>query len=327
MATQALEVLMEKHRVTSGVGKMLSVTSNMIDLVELNLQNGWKIIQDKNKSIIEFSRHIERVQKEKNRLLDIMKGSDVTEIRLLVQERKDLDVEKERLTRATAILLGKNESQTFKVENLKDQLKKASEGNNEAQELQPEAVWARKISDAAGKIHQNAIELVRQRLEKTFTEKFAVIKSGKFVTEITKDFEVLTRDEFGHPTELSEGEKMMKAYVFAICLREVINLGFPLIVDTPFGKLSSQNRAELAKMLSKFLREEITSVDRQAFFLMQDTEYTPYTKKYFESLKPIEAYLAKDEENENTKSDLGYGIDPDWKLHESWKDWAEGKIG
>jgi len=325
--TIALQELMEKHRINSGVGKMLAITSNLIDLVELNLQNGWKTIQDKNRLIIDTSKHIERIQKEKNRLLDLMNGSDVTEIRLLVQERKDLDREIERLTQAKAILLGQNESQTHKLTSLQDQFAKASEGNNAALELKLEADWARKISSAAGKIHQNAIELVRQRLEKTFTEKFAVIKSGKFVTEITKDFEVLTRDEFGHPTELAEGEKMMKAYVFAICLREVINLGLPLIVDTPFGRLGSKNRAELAKMLLMFLKDEVTNLDRQAIFLMQDTEYTPYTKKYFASLKPIEAYLGQDKDNVNTKSDLGYGIDPDWLLHESWKDWAEGRIG
>ena len=325
-ATQSLENLMEKHRITSGVGKLLSSTASRLNIVELHLQNGWKTIQDKNKLISDFLRQVERIQKEKNRLLDLMQGNDVSEIRLLVDERKELERDKDRLQREIAILLGQNESQTFKVETLTQQLAKASEGNKEAQALQSEADWARKISQAAGKIHQSAIELVRQRLEKTFTEKFSVIKSGKFVTEITKDFEVLTRDEFGNSTELSEGEKMMKAYVFAICLREVINLSFPLIVDTPFGKLSSVNRAELAKMLSKFLEEEVTNLDRQAFFLMQDTEYTPYTKRYFEHLEPIEAYLASDKKNENSKSDLGFGIDPDWLLHEAWKDWAEGKI-
>jgi hypothetical protein len=133
-------------------------------------------------------------------------------------------------------------------------------------------------------------------------------------------------NEFGKETELSEGEKMMKAYIFSICLREVINLGFPLVVDTPFGRLDSPNRAELAKMLSNFLEEEVAKSNRQAFFLMQDTEYNPYTRKYFEHLKPIEAYLAKDNNFENIKSDLGYGIDEDWFLFESWKDWKEGKI-
>lgn len=324
--TKSLEALIEKHRVSSGVGKVLDSMSREIDLVEQSLLQGWKSIQDKNSVIMTVTSRIERVQKEKERLLEIMKGSDATEIRLLVDEKKSLDRRRESLVIDIARLLGQNESQTFKVETLQRELAEATEGNKEAELLQREAKIARDISEAAGKIHQSAIKQVRQRLQDSFSEKFAVVKRGKFKTEITEDFEVRTLNEFGHETELSEGEKMMKAYVFAISLREVINLGFPLVVDTPFGRLDSSNRAELSKMLSKFLENEVTQANRQAFFLMQDTEYTPYTKKYFEKLNPIEAYLAKDESFENIKSDLGYGIDPDWLLYESWKDWAEGRI-
>jgi DNA sulfur modification protein DndD len=324
--TKSLEALIEKHRVSSGVGKVLDSMSREIDLVEQSLLQGWKSIQDKNSVIMTVTSRIERVQKEKERLLEIMKGSDATEIRLLVDEKKALDRRRESLVIDIARLLGQNESQTYKVESLQRELAEATEGNKEAELLQHEARIARDISEAAGKIHQSAIKQVRQRLQDSFSEKFAVVKKGKFKTEITEDFEVRTLNEFGHETELSEGEKMMKAYVFAISLREVINLGFPLVVDTPFGRLDSSNRAELSKMLSKFLESEVTQANRQAFFLMQDTEYTPYTKKYFEKLNPIEAYLAKDESFENIKSDLGYGIDPDWLLYESWKDWAEGRI-
>lgn len=323
---ESLRSLIEKHRVSSGVGKILDNMSRQIDLVEQNLQQGWKSIQDKNTAIMNISTHIARIRDEKERLLEIMKGSDATEIRLLVDEKKDLDRRREPLMLNTARRLAQSESQTYKVDMLKKELAEATEGNKEAEVLQREANIAREISQAAGRIHQSAIKQVRQRLQESFSEKFAVVKKGKFRTEITEDFEVRTLNEFGNETELSEGEKMMKAYVFAIALREVINLGFPLVVDTPFGRLDSPNRAELSKMLSKFLEDEVTRANRQAFFLMQDTEYTPYTKKYFEKLNPIEAYLAKDNEFENIKSDLGYGIDPDWLLYESWKDWAEGKI-
>ena len=324
--TQALQNLIEKHQVSSGVGKMLDHMSRQIELVEQSLRQGWRLIDEKNKAIIEITHLLDSNQKEKLKLLELMQGSDVTELRLRVEEKKKLDYDIRQLIQDTARLHTQSETINHKVESLRKDLDEATKGNQEALALREEAKWARKIADSAGKIHQIAIDKVRERLEKSFSEKFSVIKKGKFVTKITKDFEVLTLNEFGKETELSEGEKMMKAYIFSIALREVISLGFPLVVDTPFGRLDSPNRAELAKMLSKFLEDEVTKSDRQAFFLMQDTEYNPYTRKYFESLKPIEAYLAKDPDFENIKSDLGYGIDPDWLHFESWKDWAAGKI-
>lgn len=324
--TKNLHSMIEKYRVSSGVGKLLMNVSRQVELVEQNLQQNWKLIQEKNSAIVEASKRLERVQKKKDELLEIMKGSDVSEIRLLVDEKRILEKDRDSLLITTSRIEGQSQAQTQKVELLRDELDKATKGNKDAESLHKEAAVARAISEAAGKIHQSAITQVRQRLQSSFTEKFSAVKKGKFRTEITEDFEVRTLNEFGEETELAEGEKMMKAYVFAIALREVINLGFPLVVDTPFGRLDSANRSELSKMLSQFLETEVSKSNRQAFFLMQDTEYTPYTKRYFENLKPIEAYLAKDEEFENLKSDLGYGIDPDWLLYEAWKDWAEGRI-
>lgn len=323
----ALESLIEKHQFSSGVGKILSQMSHQLDLVEAGLRNGWKLIEEKNKSINDISKQMDRILKEKTRLLELMQGNDATELRLKIAEKKQLDSDIRTLVRDVARLQASGETLTHKVASLKRELDEAAKGNVEAESLRAEADWAHQIAEAAGQIHAIAIDKVRERLQESFTKKFAVVKKGKFITKITQDFEVKTLNEFGKETELSEGEKMMKAYIFSIALREVINLGFPLVVDTPFGRLDSPNRAELAQMLSTFLQDEVSKSDRQAFFLMQDTEYNPYTRRYFENLHPIEAYLAKDPKFENIKSDLGYGIDPDWLKFESWKDWAEGKLG
>jgi DNA sulfur modification protein DndD len=322
---QSLSKIIEKHQVSGEIGKILDQMSRQIDIVESKLFSNWRLITEKNDSIINRRRQIDANNVKRNKLLDVIADNDAIEIHSLVEERKRLDIEINSLSTQKGILFGRSEEQINKLNNLKKNLDEVTKGNDKSEKLQKEASIAREIAEAASKIHAIAIEQVRERLEKSFNEKFSVVKKG-FHTKITQDFEVKTLDEFGKETELSEGQKMMKAYIFSICLREVINLGFPLVVDTPFGRLDSLNRAELAKMLSNFLEVEVSKSNRQAFFLMQDTEYNPYTRKYFEHLKPIEAFLAKDKQFENIKSDLGYGIDEDWFLFESWKDWKEGKI-
>jgi DNA sulfur modification protein DndD len=323
---KSLQKIIEKHQISSVMGKILDQMSRQIEIVEAALFSGWRFIVDKNKSIVNIRKQIDSNKIERDVLLDKIKDNDANEIQILAEERKKLDREIISLTNQKGILTGKSEEQINKLDILKKQLDDANKGNDKSEILKKQADVAHEIANAASKIHSIAIEQVRERLEKSFNEKFSVVKKGKFHTKITPSFEVVTLNEFGKETELSEGEKMMKAYIFSICLREVINLGFPLVVDTPFGRLDSPNRAELSKMLSRFLEEEVSKSNRQAFFLMQDTEYNPYTRKYFEHLEPIEAYLAKDKDFENIKSDLGYGIDDDWFLFESWKDWKEGRI-
>jgi hypothetical protein len=119
---------------------------------------------------------------------------------------------------------------------------------------------------------------------------------------------------------------MAKAYIFSLALRDVINLGFPLIVDTPFGRLSEDFRVWLARILSEFLVKEAQKSNRQIIFLMTDTEYTPFTKKHFSAAKPLEYFLAYEKGNEADKSNLGKGIDPGWLELTVWKAWAEGKL-
>ena len=59
---------------------------------------------------------------------------------------------------------------------------------------------------------------------------------------------------------------------------------------------------------------------------MTDTEYTPFTKKYFSAANPLEYYLAYEKGNETDKSNLGKGIDPGWLGLTVWKAWSEGKL-
>ena len=185
-----------------------------------------------------------------------------------------------------------------------------TKGNLEAEGLRAQAEFAREVSQSAKQIHGIAITQVREQLQKAIEEKFALVKSGKFRTSITEDFEVLTLNEDGSRVDLSEGESMAKAYIFSLALRDVINLGFPLIVDTPFGRLSGDFRGWLSEVLSSFLLKEVKKKNRQIIFLMTDTEYTPYTKARFEKATPLEFYLASEVGSETEKSIVGRGIDP-----------------
>jgi hypothetical protein len=255
-----------------------------------------------------------------------LQGSDVASVRVLASEKGSLDKQIEDLIRSVAQLEIQAEDAASKVERLDKELGESAKGNTEAESLRLEARNTRLIAQAAAQIHESAIKQVRDELQLAVSEKFKVVKKGKFKTEISENFEVLTLNEDGSKVELSEGESMAKAYIFSLALRDVINLGFPLIVDTPFGRLSEDFRVWLAGILSEFLVKEAKKSNRQIIFLMTDTEYTPFTKKFFSAAKPLEYYLAYEKGHETDKSNLGKGIDPGWLELTVWKAWSEGKF-
>lgn len=155
-----------------------------------------------------------------------------------------------------------------------------------------------------------AIEQVRKDLESSMNYQYSNIKNGSYQVEITSRFDVHLRN--GSTQAISEGEKMSLAYSFAIAIRQVLAMQFPLVVDSAFGRLDSTNRTWLANALVRLTSEDAS---RQAIFLMHDLEYTPETALAFKAAMPVELYLSHDSETKSTQ--VREGIDPDWLSSES----------
>ena len=317
--------LIEKFAVSSDVGKLLDVASRESEKIKVGLDSDWTSIQKANDLIHKVSQELVRLRAERDSLTVKLQGSDIATIRALATEKQDLDKTIQLLVDEVASLEVQSKHAVDKVNRLDTELAASAKGNKEAENLRKEGALAREIADAASRIHEIAIKQVREELQQAIQDKFSVVKAGKFKTEITENFEVLTLNEDGSKVDLSEGESMAKAYVFSLALRDVINLGFPLIVDTPFGRLSGDFRAWLSEVLSTFLVQEVQKTNRQIIFLMTDTEYTPYTKNRFAKANGLEFYLAYEKNNETDKSILGSGIDPEWLKHDYWKDWDKIK--
>ena len=321
-----LEELIERHAVASDVGKILDSTSRESEKISFSMSSTWNSIQTSNSQIAGLSKQKNAFLAEREQLTRTLQGSDIATIRALATEKEVLEKKKDKLRDTKASLKVQFEHSDEKFRKLDKEFAEAAKGNQEAEALRSEAIFVHEVAEAARKIHGIAIGQVREELQKAIEEKFSVVKAGKFKTVISPDFEVLTLNEDGSKVDLSEGESMAKAYIFSLALRDVINLGFPLIVDTPFGRLSGDFRAWLSEVLSTFILKEVENANRQIIFLMTDTEYTPYTKGRFAKASPLEFYLAYEAGNETDKSVIGKGIDPEWMNHDYWKDWAGGRI-
>lgn len=68
--------------------------------------------------------------------------------------------------------------------------------------------------------------------------------------------------------DLAAGQSLFLALSFVTALREITGYKFPLVIDSPLGKISGINRYQLAKILPKYLKDE------QLTLLALDTEWT-----------------------------------------------------
>lgn len=236
----------------------------------------------------------------------------------MARRLKVADNEFAEAVRQVEILKFKSDEALRDIVNARSKFQKAMSNSSEAEVLKRKVDFLEAVIAQAMIFNGSILESVRLRLERFVAEEYSKIKRGHFSTKITEDFEILTFNDEGIPVTLSEGETMIKAYIFSIALRQVVGLKFPLIVDTPYGRLDEANRELITNTLASLA--SITK-EHQLIFMMHSAEYSPFSRDDFAKSSPFESYLAWNQDSDVTS--LERGIDPEWLKFGAWKDWHE----
>jgi len=320
-----IERVIEQFETSSEIGQVLQATSDEIKLTSLSIQGASDGARLLNKRIMELNTDESRLLARREVISSVIANNDADSIAKLGRERSQLQKQRFDLLKDNAQLERQMADHAARIERSKKAYEKATEGDGEVARLRAIASLATRAAAAAGQIHSLVIEMIRKKLESSIDQRFSrLVKKGQFKTEITEDFMIRTVDDLGNYDNLSEGQSMLKAFVFSMSLRDVIGLRLPLLVDTPYGRLSERHRVELSQMLAALVADSANYDGNQVIFLMHDSEYTPYTRKHFLEYNPLETFLSRDDESDVSR--LGEGIDPEWLKHTAWKDWAEGII-
>jgi DNA sulfur modification protein DndD len=304
---------------------------NSLKALEESLGKNEVRIQEKKIQLKEIVRELGRIKDETEVFqvaldelepkLEGIKGNE-DKIQLAKSKIMSLHDERESNLRSEAGLTVQLDEYTIAIQSLKKKLEKATASSDEANLLRAKGDMLERSIEQAANFMEEVIEAVRLRLQKSLSVSFKLVDgASNFETIVTKEFEVRTVDSLDREVDLSEGQKMIKAYMFSVALRDVVGLNYPLIVDTPIGRMDTGNVDLLSREIKKLFDGPRKA---QVVMMMHDNEYTPYTKKKLEPLGPIEMYLEQNEDED--ESTLKRGINPDWFNEGAWKDWNEGKI-
>lgn len=317
--------LIDKSTNASQIGKILDKTNNELKRLLFAAEAQLEVIDKANLEVARLTNYINELRIEQDDLAALGISSGPTSLaQALAHDQKTLQAEIFQYSSDLGSMKSDLSIARKQTEKAKSEFEKATKGLDGSKNLKAQSDLARELSEAAGQIHKIALESVRHKLELAMEQKFSKLAGAAYKTKVTSNFEVITLNVDGDEINLSAGLQMMKGYVFAIALREVINLGLPLVVDSPFGRLDQVFVEEVSGMLADLAATEFEDSSRQIVFLMHDGEYTPYTRRHFLASNPYESYLAWEIDGE--KSVAGVGLDPAWFDHTAWKDWKEGKI-
>lgn len=224
-----------------------------------------------NNKMRERSKIIERLEELENEIDEIsrkLRGSRTEDVEKLEEQRENFlsDIDNNN------IQIGENKS---RLKKLSDELGEISEEISRAEsevemekELKKKMAITQRASDAISGIYQQFADDMRKKIEEKTKQVFdkLIWKESQFKKiSLNKDYQLEIYDRWNSPAsrELSAGERQILSLSFIISMARESGEEAPLVMDTPFGRLSSSHRAkitknvpELANQLVLFITDE-----------------------------------------------------------------------
>jgi DNA sulfur modification protein DndD len=168
---------------------------------------------------------------------------------------------------------GKIDYQIINAENSLDEIfkrrKKAEESEKRLALLAKKEELAQRSADAVSKIKEQFFEMTRQEIERSTKEVFNKLawKQDHFQDlSVDKDFKIEVIDRWKMPTrkELSAGERQILSLSFITAMSRLSDVEAPILMDTPFGRLSGNHLSAVAENLPELVPQLILFVtDRE----------------------------------------------------------------
>ena len=156
-------------------------------------------------------------------------------------------------------------------------------------------------------MYENFSDQVREKVAEELNEEFqSMIWKKNFFkpVQIDDDYRVLVspkKFDVEWRNALSAGETACLAFAFSLTLSNVAGFSYPMVVDSPLGRLDSEVKEFVSSVLAKALQSEIDSEGKQILLLMTDSEYNADVADALAHMKPKVWEILFDEENAESR--------------------------
>jgi DNA sulfur modification protein DndD len=168
--------------------------------------------------------------------------------------------------------------------------------------------FAESTLETAKKMYTEFSDQVRQKVAENLNDEFQsmVWKKNFFKpVEIDEDYRVLVYNKAGVEIRsmLSAGETACLAFAFSLTLSDVAGFSYPMVVDSPLGRLDKEVKEFVSDVLAKALKSDPNAEGKQILMLMTDSEYNQEVADALAHMKPKVCEIIFDEEN--SESNIG----------------------
>lgn len=237
------------------------------------------ILHKKSERLKQIEIALQRIRQTENRA-----GDKSQDIQSLFDKANELSERVGEIKNSIRSLKGDNEETKRKIEVVKREITSWEDRVQVAGKEKKQIEYIEKLQRVISDFQIRFQSLRTGELEEAISHMFNhLAQKEKQVTRVEiqpeKNFEVNLFDDLNLPidkTKLSAGEKEIFAISLLWALVKVSGKDFPIIIDTPFGRLDSKHRSNIVK-------HYFSKAGQQVILLSQDEEIIG---KYYDLLKP-----------------------------------------
>ena len=263
-----------------------------------NYPKEYRKITEKEKRLTETIAEKRDELKEISRFLSrYSDGSDTLDVKKKERERKEAEETLLSIEKRIAINESDIKRNQSKLAEKKAEKEKIDEKRQQKDLLSRQVALFRLLSSKFNDIQSGIMEEIKEDIQLLTWERFSSMiwktkTFGRIAINDKYELTVFDKDDRPMTGSLSATEYMALAYAFTLAIHDASGKNCPLVVDSPLGRVSDDNRAKMAGELLK------VSKDKQIIMLFTPDEYSAEVSRlYNDSAASIrEIALSDDEE-------------------------------
>ena len=290
-ACKHVEELLSKFADLSEIGTMLSDLQAPLSGWQSRIDGSSDLLDSTKERIITSAAEEDAAMKDLNLIKQKLANSDDAHVAFIATQHE----EAKRALEKVIYTIGNLENQLEQANESLAEIQKKIENEAASKEKSRKALQRQKFAEAtlntAKSMHLELSNQVREKVAHELNEEFqAMVWKKNFFkpVEIDSEYRVLVHNNQGVEIRslLSAGETACLAFAFSLTLSDVAGFSYPMVVDSPLGRLDAEVKEFVSGVLAKALETDSDGDGKQILMLMTDSEYNHDVADALAHMKP-----------------------------------------
>jgi DNA sulfur modification protein DndD len=286
-----IQSLLAKFADLSEIGEILSDLQQPLHIVKARLDSSDSLLRSAQERIVTAQTDEKKAMEELSIIQQKLVGNDDAKIAFISGQHDQVKQAADSALREIGSLQAQIKEAKIKL----DEARKNIENEAATQEKSKAALKRQKFAEETLKVakdmYQKFSDEVRTTVANSLNDEFQsmVWKKDFFMpVQIDESYKVLVYNKAGVEIRslLSAGETACLAFAFSLTLSDVAGFSYPMVVDSPLGRLDSEVKEFVSGVLAKALKSDSTNENKQILMLMTDSEYNNEVADALAHMKP-----------------------------------------